>query len=556
MLNHYRLKWIVNSVAILSAIAHFGAKLSSTVYPRINSDMLYMPAVIKDIISPHYTTTHWAFPGAPYQFPDLVFYAPLYAMTGNIAQAHAAITLLFLFIQCMLVAWLACLLLSPHHQTHRTFLLLLSVVLFHSVLFWQPAFMSPLLEPVTHSGAAWIALLCIGLLFKGSPSVSPTLKIGVFFLVAATSFSDRLFLLNFTFPVLTVGLFLWVWRRTWFRLYLSAFVIAGLASLVGWGCSYLWPWGISANLPYHKGGLGMFWSKTLLFVSLVRKDFHWGMALFALLTTGGIVYAFLQWRRALQEVSESEPPSLAILWPILFFIPVLTFTGTMASGFYQDWAGSRYLFAANLILLLFPLTALLHVFHRFVFVPNNRVALLFVIGVVMGGVGVYTGDLKPTFHYQPARVRAMDRLQKKYGLRHGLATYWYAKELSLFSSTGLWANAVTKAGNVYPWVTNLQWYARPPNSQGKVRYNFILVDPSMDVFLVSDKYGPPHKVLWVGNNRLFLYPEQNGIQREIQEDLWMIDPHSFPHPSPQNKSLRPSTQPSSEKHHSRTRGNK
>ena len=86
------LSWFV--IGILILIYYSIAPGSSYIQNMFSSDVMYLPAVFKDIFQDGYKFSDWNFNTAPYFFPDMVLFFILFAVAKSIPLA------LFLFAFC------------------------------------------------------------------------------------------------------------------------------------------------------------------------------------------------------------------------------------------------------------------------------------------------------------------------------------------------------------------------------------------------------------------------------------------------------------------------
>ncbi len=83
----------------------------------------------------------------------------------------------------------------------------------------------------------------------------------------------------------------------------------------------------------------------------------------------------------------------------------------------------------------------------------------------------------PISRYVPEFVRVLDREAAKYGLRCGIAGYWQARLITLFSSTGLRAYAVDGSLKPLNWVSNAEWFSKSFEDHAKPPcFSFVVLD--------------------------------------------------------------------------------
>ena len=88
------------------------------------------------------------------------------------------------------------------------------------------------------------------------------------------------------------------------------------------------------------------------------------------------------------------------------------------------------------------------------------------------------------FHYRPERVKAMDILAERYGLKNGVGDYWDAKTLTMFSSTGLKVLPIYDDLGLYLHVNRIgMFYRESANDDKPIVFSFVV--PVKDVVAQS-----------------------------------------------------------------------
>jgi hypothetical protein len=131
------------------------------------------------------------------------------------------------------------------------------------------------------------------------------------------------------------------------------------------------------------------------------------------------------------------------------------------------------------------------------------------------------GGLRKLVHYYPSMVQAMDSLAVKEDLHYGVATYWNAKYITMFSTTGL--RVYTVYPELIPWyhVMNEHWYRSGGKGKyGSPAFTFIYMS-GMDSTIVSGKLGEPKEVIPFEKSAIWEFPPfvfTSGKQPEFIPD--------------------------------------
>lgn len=131
-----------------------------------------------------------------------------------------------------------------------------------------------------------------------------------------------------------------------------------------------------------------------------------------------------------------------------------------------------------------------------------------------GALAAYAG-------YYPSLAACLDQHADAYGLRRGLAQYWQARMINLFSRRGLRVAQVSPALQPYFWTNSLADYAQP--------FDFIVVEPAPngDAFgllaePVLQRFGPPSASFGCGRRRVLVYHGQDQAALGLYNQLSML----------------------------------
>jgi hypothetical protein len=141
-----------------------------------------------------------------------------------------------------------------------------------------------------------------------------------------------------------------------------------------------------------------------------------------------------------------------------------------------------------------------------------RMALLLVLPLLL----VLTVQKSPNFvrlaNYNPEWVSDLDREFAKRNLKFGLAQYWQAKYISLFSRQGMQVVQVKPSLLPFLWLNHRNWYQRP--------FEFIITDETaakktleykagfyLDPERIAARFGPPDETFTCGSNTVRVYKD-------------------------------------------------
>lgn len=112
--------------------------------------------------------------------------------------------------------------------------------------------------------------------------------------------------------------------------------------------------------------------------------------------------------------------------------------------------------------------------------------------------------------YYPPLVRCVDEQARRLGLRAGMAHYWQARPIALFSKADVVAASARDKLEPRHWVNTLADFRRP--------FDFVLVDTTMtapdlllDEGFIRARFGPPAAVADCGPTRLLSYNRPSDV---------------------------------------------
>ena len=505
--------------ALAAALALLASGCMTLVYLKqgiapglfFNSDALYLPALYYDLFERGGHLRQWFLTPAPYFFPDWPLYFGLRALTGDVYRALAGVMAL----QALLLWGLAALIMRRFTGGANA---LAAAALALAAVCWgglNGAFPYTYIMLASYHFGTFLALLLslawlLPLLQRPQPAQSRAALAALALLAAATTLSDRLYLVQCALPALAALLLLRRRLPDWRRLCLALALgcVAGVL-LSRWKLVLPNPAGMPWKLaPRHLGAnlhelaaifeavcrdspalalfVAVYYALLLALApgTLRGRGWRWSdptaawLALFNLAGTGGLLTVM-----ALSSVT----PTVRYLIPA-FVLPLL-----LAPALGHAWFAQRRAAAAV------PARSRGHWWWALaalaLCVPLLRMAAL-------------PGPVQR--EYYPPDIACADRVFEQYDLRYGLAGYWDASSVAMTSRRKPVVAPMTIDLRPLQWITT--------GDNFRQRYDFALVTPTPPPAGVDD--GRPAEALIVRHNgaplasvvcgalKILVYPRQ------------------------------------------------
>jgi len=516
-----KLIWLLSvAVSLVMILEVFSVLTEQEIYVYFNSDTLYLPSIFRDLFIDHSGLGGWHLNGAPNFFPDMAFYFLVNTLFPDFRVAMLAYSVLQYLGIMLLVRWLFRTVAPAISESELALANLVMLVIF-LVTFYPGDFTFTLylLSISYHLGAFIMALLALIFTFRylgpGNRSSLPLL-----FLITITGVvNDKLFIAMYVLPLFSFLLFLYApsLRKKLLLLTGNAVVATVVGTTIYNGIkhsgyvhiiSLSWKFMNFDNIPssFHTmTGQHLTYLRSFDFRSLTVI-----LSILSFLIT--LVFTFRYLRNFFRQRSLPEEdllPALYLTFSLVFWVVVLA--TPVINGSYVGYAILRYNIYA-IYLSLFNYGMLFHLWKkqrgwRFSPRPEKAVLItLFVFALLPGVRPLFSGGLKKITRHYPAIAKEMDELAAKEDLHYGLATYWHAKYITMFSSRGL--RIYTVFEDLKPWyhVTNEHWYH--PGGKGRYgnpAFTFVMMD-GMDTLSVKEKLGPPLRTLPFRGSSIALFP--------------------------------------------------
>lgn len=491
-----------------------------------HADLLYLPLLYADWAR-GLNLVSWHLPPAPYFFPDLALYFALRTALPRDDLALLAFGLAQYLIFTLGLCFLANQMLPQAYGAARVALIVLAAILFVKFIPGLQSYSQMIFVSSHHFGVVATTPWILALVYPAQGDRFDQTRVivagGLAFLLSA---SDSLFVVQVLIPL--CGALLGLGWRTpcWLGVKRHLIVVGelALAATAGWVVSYLFVW---TSPPIHPAtsltdslaGFGRLGATLGL-----EADAHPLHIVLAILFLAGCLGTLIVNLRCDRDRGAQTTDSAPVYFALFFVIGVpLNVAAIVFSGAFLDGAGLRYFLPLIIFSAWWGFPFLWRLPARRIpawLDPATRLALLLGIPFLAGTVNWSQFGLGLATPYYPARARCVDELADQYGVRFGVADYWQAKPISVWSQRGVRVVQVTRELKPYFWINNTAWYAGEPE--------FAIVDTSRPVnddwrldetFLIS-RYGQPDEVFQCGADRILLYlgPAQafRGLFAEVQ----------------------------------------
>jgi len=487
------------------------------------SDALYLPSIYQDIFRDGGHLAEWSLNPAPNFFPDMGLYFLLNWVFGDLRWAQYV----FPIVQFLLMAVLfrgVVLRVAPDMGEVPITLGVLLLVLVILTGWWggDMGFAFHLLINSFHGGAFVNALLCSLLLLRAYDRRGKGPVVVLVLAIAAASVSDKLFWIMFTLPATVVCATLAVRSPARSRLALLAVVVLSTTVL-----SHKLLVFIDSKLPLQ-------FEAPYAYLAFERVPFSWGRFVDSLgfylrgapLVAGTIVlglvatvwavvvavrWAINWWRMPrVMHTPASDRMGMALGLMALFFPFVLL--APVANGSFDGIDSFRYNFA---VFALAPLVAGV-VIGRRLRLSGRWVVVAGLLGIGIPAFWICAVSGRDDYHrigsYKPEVVADFDRLTASWGLRNGVANYWVAKRITLFSEQPVMVLPV------YPDVAMYVHVNRPAMYFDK-EFDFAIVHPELTRETLVHVFQQDTGFHGLGEVEVLLThpwtfdPERNGVPR-------------------------------------------
>lgn len=407
-----------------------------------NSDALFFPSLFKNIFLEGKHFSDWVLPPSSYLFPDALLYAIAYILSNQVFTQ----ILVFAILQSVLFFCLISALLS--------FFIRLSDAISYSALISSNIILLGLYsaDPYGlsfisgfHFGSllSFLILSVLLLKFLSATSTKGKYFVGLLTVLLATcsAISDRLILVQFIVPILLIGILLsYTGLKNKEILKFSIFLI------IGFLLAFILEKVFLPEIGRLDIGFGSFSDQSTMFANwAINKPTLIQFAVITWPITFFFALLFLFQNINNIDASVAQKRLFAFLFVVSTFLALLV---TVLSN--RDFT-PRYL----LPYLLLPPVFL------FILLSKNIYKLLAFILFSSSFLAILANYQKEKSQvpFYPEFVRCVDLLAQKYKVSRGIAQYWDAIPLYVFSNVGLTVVPVISDGSPMKWIYNINDFA-------------------------------------------------------------------------------------------------
>jgi hypothetical protein len=475
-----------------------------------SSDALYLPSLFRDLFIEGHSITDWHLNPAPNFFPDMAAYFAIEGLTGNFQLT----TIIFSVLQYFTIGFLLQKVFKAVFP-NSSFSFPLLILLVTSCAILEGFFYSRYLLLVWlilinsyHVGSFMCALFCLWMCLRYIDGGSWRSLLLIFCTGILAALSDRIFIVLFTAPVLFALMVLCK------KIQLSKILLLSSAIILASGAGYLIF--VFLNDKYQYDIPREYLDKDAMLRSLSvfndnlsslisRRGFFSLLLYIFLLSTAGIGF---------MTISRFRSFNLRLKFYSLFF---LAFTACVASA---PILTATYFSVDCLRYNIFPvyLSGLNCAVLAMVYLTGPRLrrwgsvtlSLLSVALFITAASTVSIRSLNAFLDYYPELARETDECASKNGLKQGVANYWVAKKVTMYSRKNIRLLQVYPDLSYYPHVTNDKW------AFGQ-KFDFVILNHFGDTSVYRRDISNVAKVECEGELQLvtcrpFTYVQQTGTR--------------------------------------------
>lgn len=477
-----------------------------------NSDTLYLPSIYKDVFMDGNSLKGWHLNPAPNFFPDMSFYFLLMPFVKNnfiICSFAFALfqvgIILYLFVRIFTQV-----LPGRSSYWHLVIYSFFSVFLLEHFFFTKDFNYSfYLISNSYHTGSFVMALICFYLTIKYYKQPSYKLLLAVFLLGTFSALSDKLFIVQYSIPVVASSFFLI--GKTNYKSIFLLILTNGLLIYIALKLfkaidesNYMW-----IAKPYRFLDFEFIKESALLFSEqmigyLVRFGFRsFTIYVFIVSFIGSVILFF--------KINKEKDPILFFYTTFVLINAVVVLVAPIFTGNYSGPDTLRY------NIYPFYISSLNIVILGGYFIKRSGILFFgkyaaFCCCVVVFFIGVKffsrTG-LSGYFSYYPSSVRVIDVLSQTHGFKCGVGNYLMAKKVTMFSRKNIRVYTVFDDLAAYDHVTNENWFFKDNE------FNFICFDSKTDWFSYN-KYIENSRIIFKNSDFLlvktntFIFEKEKG----------------------------------------------
>ena len=494
-------------------------------YIYTNSDLLYIPSLVKDFWEGFYDWRLWVLTPAPYLFPDIIIFLFISYFTSNLYLSFFIYGLVFALSLIYTVVSLI-----QMNQAHVSTIDIYKAAIYYFTLFFSilaffPEDIGLFLFPSYHTSSILFSLFLYVILLKTRTRI----RIFLFIIISTLAvLSDKQILYTFYFPFLIASFSLKSkinnkihWKCLLFFLMslvfsslilklLSAFDIFQIPSIpiMAELKKNILQMKVIANTKHILPELQLFFydyylKKLILFLTL-------------LISVGLNIYYSIEKFESRIDIR-------------LFsrFVLLIYFFSILSQMFFGVWGGFRYLWA----LFFFPYFSIFYYAWNYqkriltdqglsavrawqrLYVlegidQSSFLGFRYIISFILICIAWFFLFQKESIKIEynnpyPPFVSCLDSLKLKYNLTNGISDYWNAKHIRYLSHEQLIVNQVFTNLGKYNWIHNRDWYNKDKEGE-KIIYNFVIPE-RLDKAQIPKRFGTPMVTEQCEGKEIYIY---------------------------------------------------
>lgn len=482
-----------------------------------NSDLLYIPALYHDFVTPHRHVIGWHITPAPYFVPDIPVYFVLQAITRTIARAYAAYELVSLAAIMAVFYWIAGAV-TPRRPNRLMVAGLIGLVVFvlsrnPSSSYWTIT--KFVLAPSAHGGGALLGLFIIRLGLRLMQRRSWWGLGWLLLLCFGGVASDKSVLSNYMVPLVLTALIAACFRKIKFINMLLIWITAGLATAGGLRLLQLLDdrhvFVIPQTPEYLSLGSWSLFQKELPDFFSIKMPLFW---IFAIAIVSGLIFIW-HYRKTITRQRIAPNNQFAFHTAFMLLITMGSIVGTVLSvvdfGLWLDLNSLRFLMPLMLLPLVLVGLIAVNILERCR--PEGGAIAGGVVLIAACAVCIPGRSAAPVTSavYYPPRLVQFDNIVRKYHLHNGFAQYWQARPLSLENKTGTLVHAITDKLLPSFWISNPRnLVTRKTAVNGYPPFDFI-IPTGLNRAAVLKKFGEPAVVAPADDLEVFIYNRPQDV---------------------------------------------
>lgn len=501
------------AVLIIAVLAVYMAANNVSQWFFFNADTLWMEDYLQDWFVQGLNMKSWMTPGAPNYFPEMLLYGLMRYATGDVFLGFVGFGLIKVIYYVVILYVLLSLITRISRVCRlRLALLYVTLMLLATILlgqqfnyirmldFWQ------LFIPTAHGGAICNALLAIflTLLWLRQPYKSGVWLFLLFVLSIAASLSDRLYVVWFTFPALCAvfGLLILGRIKSW-----AVFWFSGVL----FGADYIGRKLFAAIVPLQQVIYQLTtdgWRATLHFYSdLFTEGWYHPVILVSYICLFGVALkVFINALKSMphqehtQHRDNQEIAQLFLLPYAVFALPI-----SFLAMAIMNRPETQYFTGGNLLALSFwGVLLVVNQVGRRIWI-KGWFHVVVIVGLLMCFISWTTSPALPIskmlvqVNPYSKLVACLDSHSDDLGKGAGIADYWQARRINLFSKKGLRVHQAQGGGlKVFQWVSNSAMFDgrehtfvltnTPTNLEVILEEDVIRINGNPDVKFVCDGF--------------------------------------------------------------------